>query len=64
MDHILVICLSSGGDRSGPTESMRSQIAARGTRNETGAAEENLTTGDTQTCEFMILSAKFLLLNS
>jgi hypothetical protein len=49
------LSLSSGGDRSGQTENMRSQIAARGTRNATGAAEENRTTGDKQTCEFNYL---------
>jgi hypothetical protein len=55
------VCLSSGGDRSGPTESMRSEVAARGTRKEIGAAEENIAAGDTQTCKFLIQSVKFVL---
>jgi hypothetical protein len=54
--YMLVPCISTGGARGGQTESFGSQVAAWGAWNAIGAAEEDLTTADAQTREFIQFS--------
>jgi hypothetical protein len=54
--YTLLSCFSSGGARGGSTEGVGSQVAAWEAWDATGAAEEDLATGDTQTREFIQFS--------